>query len=546
MEYGSQGYGFYTTARRRRNLIVAGLIICLIVSLATLISCNNMGASGTFAVSYDPNGATSGVAPQGATTYSSDSEVTVSDNLGDLYKNGNTFSGWNTTSDGSGTSYSPGDTFVMGSANVTLYAQWTAGTKMWEIAGTGNPGANLLADAVGTSVHLFVAGWQLGGLITWGSGVSSTGPYVAGNYADENALLLEYNESGTPVWATVPQSASCQSVFKGVAVDSNENTYAVGYQETGSVNYGGTASITSTTRVGTLVKYNSSGGAMWARSVTNPYLLGAATDSSDNVVIVGQGAILSGPNKNKLFVAAKYNSSGTEIWSQTVSALGEYYGVAIDSQGNIYVAGEQTDNGARTYSTGVTLTGTSSSGISAVLIKYDSTGALQWGKIVAGGSSSVFWSVSVDSSGNVYVSGAQSGTGTYDFGNGVNATGSNAQGNPVLVKYDSSGNALWARTATGATSGADAAFYGSAVDASGDIYAAGNQGGTATYDYGNNVTATATGSGGNAVLVKYDSSGTAQWAQTISGNLFRAVSTDQSDNAYPAGSWSAMVGEYGP
>ena len=40
-------------------------------------------------------------------------------------KTGYTFSGWNTVSDGSGTAYSNGATYSMGTANVTLYAQWT-------------------------------------------------------------------------------------------------------------------------------------------------------------------------------------------------------------------------------------------------------------------------------------------------------------------------------------------------------------------------------------------------------------------------------------
>jgi uncharacterized repeat protein (TIGR02543 family) len=44
----------------------------------------------------------------------------------DLTKTGFTFTGWNTAADGSGTAYQPGDTFTIGSADVTLYAQWEA------------------------------------------------------------------------------------------------------------------------------------------------------------------------------------------------------------------------------------------------------------------------------------------------------------------------------------------------------------------------------------------------------------------------------------
>ncbi len=51
--------------------------------------------------------------------------VAVLGNTGALYKIGDSFVGWNTAANGSGMSYVGGDTFTMGSANITLYAQWT-------------------------------------------------------------------------------------------------------------------------------------------------------------------------------------------------------------------------------------------------------------------------------------------------------------------------------------------------------------------------------------------------------------------------------------
>jgi uncharacterized repeat protein (TIGR02543 family) len=55
--------------------------------------------------------------------------ATVQGNVGflslpPLARTGHTFAGWNTAADGSGTTYNAGDTFVMGSSNITLYAQW--------------------------------------------------------------------------------------------------------------------------------------------------------------------------------------------------------------------------------------------------------------------------------------------------------------------------------------------------------------------------------------------------------------------------------------
>ena len=78
-----------------------------------------------FTVTYNGNGSTGGTAPTDASSpYLSGATVTVIGNTGNLVKTSKNFDGWNTAADGSGTSYSPGDTFAI-AANTTLYAQWS-------------------------------------------------------------------------------------------------------------------------------------------------------------------------------------------------------------------------------------------------------------------------------------------------------------------------------------------------------------------------------------------------------------------------------------
>ena len=79
----------------------------------------------TYTVSYQGNTSTSGSPPSDANAYLTGATVTVLGNTGSLAKTGSTFVGWNTQAGGGGTSYSAAATFAMGSANVTLYAQWT-------------------------------------------------------------------------------------------------------------------------------------------------------------------------------------------------------------------------------------------------------------------------------------------------------------------------------------------------------------------------------------------------------------------------------------
>ena len=79
----------------------------------------------TYTFTYNGNTNTSGNAPTDS-SYSSGSTVTVLGNSGShvLAKTGFTFAGWNTEANGSGTSYSQGNTFTI-NANTTFYAQWT-------------------------------------------------------------------------------------------------------------------------------------------------------------------------------------------------------------------------------------------------------------------------------------------------------------------------------------------------------------------------------------------------------------------------------------
>ncbi|MEI6437441.1 MAG: InlB B-repeat-containing protein [Candidatus Omnitrophota bacterium] len=76
-------------------------------------------------VTYNSNGATSGTVPTDATSYANGATVTIASNTGALAKTDSTFTGWNTAANGSGTAYATGSTLTMGSANVTLYAQWS-------------------------------------------------------------------------------------------------------------------------------------------------------------------------------------------------------------------------------------------------------------------------------------------------------------------------------------------------------------------------------------------------------------------------------------
>ena len=99
-----------------------------------------------YTVTYAGNTNTGGTAPvDGSSPYNYGATVTVL-GAGTLVKTGYTFDTWNTQADGLGTDYSPADTFTLGAADVTLYAQWTINTYTVTYAGNGSTGGTAPVD----------------------------------------------------------------------------------------------------------------------------------------------------------------------------------------------------------------------------------------------------------------------------------------------------------------------------------------------------------------------------------------------------------------
>ncbi|MEI7956514.1 MAG: InlB B-repeat-containing protein [Verrucomicrobiota bacterium] len=86
-------------------------------------------------LTYDGNGSTGGGAPvDPSSPYLTGSAVTVL-GTGSLSKTSHSFAHWNTSADGSGTSYNPNETFTINSST-TLHAQWTPGPDyLWDNGG---------------------------------------------------------------------------------------------------------------------------------------------------------------------------------------------------------------------------------------------------------------------------------------------------------------------------------------------------------------------------------------------------------------------------
>ncbi len=96
----------------------------------------NFGDDEIFSLTYDGNGNTSGTVPA-SEMYAANGQVTVSENTGEMEKEGYFLYSWNTKADGSGTSYVPGAQFDI-IENTTLYAYWMEIPDTYRVTYDGN------------------------------------------------------------------------------------------------------------------------------------------------------------------------------------------------------------------------------------------------------------------------------------------------------------------------------------------------------------------------------------------------------------------------
>ncbi len=165
----------------------------------------------TYTVTYNGNGSTGGSVPPDTTNYQQGQTVTVPGNTGGLVKYGYSFTGWNTQSDGGGTTYSQGQTFTIGAQDVILYAMWTLNpTYTVTYSGNGSTSGSVPPDTTnyelgqtvkvsGNTGNLVKAGYTFEGWNTQSDGGGDTyRPGQAFTIGTTNVIL--YAVWVTPVY----------------------------------------------------------------------------------------------------------------------------------------------------------------------------------------------------------------------------------------------------------------------------------------------------------------------------------------------------------
>jgi len=258
----------------------------------------------------------------------------------------------------------------------------------------------------------------------------------------------------------------------------------------------------------------SAGGTKWdlARSIAldaagNQYITGefytTAAFGATNLISVGGSDIF----------ITKLDAAGNFVWAKQAGSTSTDVGwaIAVDATGNQYVTGYFSGTA---YFGGIELSTGANYNDNIFIAKLSPDGNFLWAKQAGGLSSDYGYGITVDASGNCYLTGQA--VAPANFG-AITLNGSN---NIFVTKMDTDGNFLWAKQCGNVNGGRGHKIK---VDPSGNIYLTGEFQSTGTFG---DINLTSAGSA-DAFVAKMNPAGEFIWAKNAGGQF--------ADQAYDLG-----------
>lgn len=244
---------------------------------------------------------------------------------------------------------------------------------------------------------------------------------------------------------------------------------------------------------------------------------------------------------SSLTVHAQTVDWGRHITTTETTRNAQIKDVATDASGNVYAIGQFEGGIDLDGDNIIDITNPSTTLDAILLVKYNSTGALVWAMMMPGSSTCYGEGITVDPSGNIYITGAFRGTIDFDpIGGTVPPLASSASDDIFVAKYNPDGICQWVFPIGQGSTSNDG--FGIATDGT-DLYVVGRFVGT-NVDFDpsagvNQVSSVGTTSSGyDMFLAKYDVDANHQWVVTageISGDEARDVAIDSNGDVYVVG-----------
>lgn len=364
---------------------------------------------------------------------------------------------------------------------------------------------NIASDSLG---NIFVVGITLSPAFPLAN--PGFGAYYNGAYqASFDAFVSKFRNNCSLVWSTF-YGGSDADYFNSICVDPYGNIFIVG--NSASFNF---------------PVFNPGGGAYFQ----NPILAPVGSPVGDIVIL-------------------KFSNSGQRLWATDFggTSTDSGYDICSDSNGNIFIIGATAANTIPFLNPGggayfqTFLIGVSND---IVILKFNNACALLWSTLYGGNNVDVATNLTLDGSGNLYVTGYTESTtfptqnpggGTYYDGT-YNSLGSAFSGDVFILKFNNVGVRMWATYYGGSSSDVGADIK---IDHFGDIVVTG---GTGSLNFplqnpGAPAFFQSTVVGGDGFIMKFNNAGVRKWSTFYGGDGGESlgnIAIDNCNNLYVSG-----------
>ncbi len=349
----------------------------------------------------------------------------------------------------------------------------TFGTTTLTNASTPGDDAYLVKyDATGNVIWAKSYG-GVGGDIAYSVATDANGNvYIAGQFTSDSItfdtitltnnsnnpldfFIVKFDNNGNVLWAK-NEGVNGKVAAKSVCTDLNGNIFLYGEFNSPSITIGTTTLFNFGNYDVFIVKYDSNGNVLWAKNEgtsTGEFAYGGVcSDINGNVFITGiySSSINFGTTQltslgtSDNFIV-KYDQNGNVIWAKSSGGNSQEFprSICADANGNVIMTGNFQ---SLTITFDTTIFYNSGAAINFYIAKYDTSGNFLWAH-VGNTFDSRSYGVSTDGIGNVIMTGSFNGP-TLTFGTTI-LTNSFSGTNIYVVKYDPSGNLIWAKAEGG-------------------------------------------------------------------------------------------------
>jgi len=361
---------------------------------------------------------------------------------------------------------------------------------------------------------------------------SAPGSYYAGRYAD--GMIIKYSDSGDVEWAKSVQGGLDEEIRS--VTETRDGGYIVGGYFSSVLSIADGAKSDSDD--GIIMKYNANGEVEWIKGIggsQNECISSVIEIEDGTYIAVGSFYSSSIDLGNEIELNSKGVYDGMIIKYKEKEIEGglikeakkiegsdgyEYiYSVAGTSDGG-YIAGGEFSSSSICLENGIVLNNKSShlSYYDGVIIKYNSKDELEWAKTVGGSKDEQIESIAETRAGE-YILAGQFSSSSVDLENGITLN-NNGKYDGMIIKYSSNGQVKWAKAVGGA--GNDYINSMAVTDDGGIIV--GGYFNSSSICLGNGIELNCKGNY-DAMIIKYNAEGEAEWAKAIGGNNWDKINS---------------------